>query len=245
MRTFFVFSIFYAGLGVKPGSGECSRSKNLTHSAAAMYNIFGEYIMLSERELDSISFESSLNRNLRKISAKNIDSAVIDTVLRDLVEYRRFLTDENRYSIIKNISYRIKSKESLLFKFERYKDSDRDLRGILNDLMGIRMIVPDYRQLDNYDYLRKVDMTGGKLRDDGYRGIHFYYLKSPTYYQIEIQVWSEHDAIFNIWAHDYLYKTGNDSLGGLIRNRYDRDELKNADDFNAALETLKGAKSNE
>ena len=125
--------------------------------------------------------------------------------------------------------------DSVKLKLFRYKNSNRDLRGILNDFLGIRIIIDSYNDLGEYSFLRRVNMLEGKESDDGYRGVHLYYQKDNYHYQIEVQVWSKRDALFNTWSHMKIYKSDTSDTGKIIRKAYDDGILKNVTDFDKAL----------
>ena len=160
---------------------------------------------------------------------------MVDKILNDLNMYNEMLAEERMLEILSGISYRIKSIDSVKWKLERYKDTERDLRSVLNDLLGIRFIVEDYAAIGKYDFLRMVDLTAGKESDDGYRGIHLYFQKDNYHYQIEVQIWSAHDALFNIWAHTRLYKLGTGQIGRTIRQAYEKGLLKDEKDLDEAF----------
>ena len=51
-------------------------------------------------------------------------------------------------------------------------------------------------------------MSGGKARDDGYRGVHAYFQLSNFHYPIENQYNTFYDRQINNWLHKYVYKRG-------------------------------------
>lgn len=80
-------------------------------------------------------------------------------------------------------------------------------------------------------------MRNGKVNDDGYRGIHLYYQNSNKHYPIEIQINSKSDRIINDWLHIHLYKHIKDnSIGKLLRDKYDNGEFKDEEEFKEVLE---------
>lgn len=90
--------------------------------------------------------------------------------------------------------------------------------------------------LDNF---RVADMRNGKVNDDGYREIHLYYQKSNRHYPIEIQVNSKADKEFNDCLHINLYKhTKNNSIGIILREKYDNNQIKSEKDFKEALKNV-------
>lgn len=74
--------------------------------------------------------------------------------------------------------------------------------------------------------------------DDGYRGFHIYYEKNNFNYPIEIQFFTEFDAIFNGWLHDYIYKYHNNEYGIKLRKLYEEGKIINENDFRRYLNVL-------
>ena len=68
------------------------------------------------------------------------------------------------------------------------------------------------------DKIRVADMTGGKAKDDGYRGVHVYFQMSSFHYPIEIQYNTFYDRQLNNWLHKYVYKRNCENhVGSLLR----------------------------
>lgn len=113
------------------------------------------------------------------------------------------------------------------------------LEKVFNDILGFRMLV------DNYDFLcgqelpqgfRSVDMSNGKARDDGYRGVHIYYQPTHFFYPIEIQANTYYDRQMNNWLHKYLYKKGySNEVGRALRKQYERGNILNEKIFEEVL----------
>ncbi|MCY6355269.1 hypothetical protein [Clostridium sp. ZS2-4] len=125
-----------------------------------------------------------------------------------------------------------------ILKYNKYYPSI-EVNKCYNDLLGIRIIVSDYDEIlkQNLDIFRVADMRNGKVQDDGYRGIHLYYQKSNRHYPIEIQVNSEMDRKLNDWLHIHLYKhTKDNSIGVLLRKKYDNNEIKSEEEFKEVLD---------
>lgn len=120
-----------------------------------------------------------------------------------------------------NASQRIKSEQSLRKKWNKNLGKSKQLREVLNDVIGIRIIVDQsheellaiIRQLDKdkaYN-VKIVDFhQSTKAIDDGYRGIHVYFKKNPKGFPIEVQIWSQEDALLNFYTHDVIYKADTD-----------------------------------
>lgn len=101
---------------------------------------------------------------------------------------------------------------------------------MFNDIVGLRIKVPNYR-IDFPEYYRVVDMTKGKANDDGYRAIHLYYKKDNFHYQVEIQLWSEEDWQFNEWTHVYGYKYLSSDILLQLRNLYDEGVIRTYQEY--------------
>ena len=86
------------------------------------------------------------------------------------------------------------------------------------------------------DKIRVVDMSKGKTRDDGYRGVHVYYQKDNFHYPIEIQFNTYYDRQFNDWMHDKFYKRGySDQVGIILRKLYEGGKIKSLKEFEEVL----------
>ncbi len=72
----------------------------------------------------------------------------------------------------------------------------------------------DVLALADVEGIRVADMSMGKAKDDGYRGIHVYFQKTGSHYPIEIQYNTYYDRQFNNWLHKYIYKKEYDDSGG-------------------------------
>ena len=194
--------------------------------------------MINESILNGLSFKSSIGKSLRKIRMTDLTEFDKQKLVKDLNEYRSYLIEKTNLNEL-GVAARIKSTDSFKLKIERYKNIDRSLFSVVNDLLSIRVVVEEYSCFEDTLYLRKVDMTQGKSVDDGYRAVHYYYSKDNQHYQIEIQVWSAHDSVFNTWTHMYSYKFENCDVGIALRKAYDSGIITSEDEFKQALEALR------
>lgn len=131
------------------------------------------------------------------------------------------------------MDYRVKSIESILSKYDRYYPNTQT-RKVFNDILGFRAFCDSYDSiLDlNKGIFRIADMSEGKAKDDGYRGVHVYFQKNSRCYPIEIQFNTLYDRQLNNWLHDYLYKKDYpNELGKLIRKLYEDGEIRNENEF--------------
>ena len=106
-----------------------------------------------------------------------------------------------------DFSYRVKSLQSCILKYNKYYPSI-EVNKCYNDLLGIRVIVSDYNEILSQDLeiFKIADMISGKVKDDGYRGIHLY----------------KHNKYNNI--------------GIYLRDKYDKNEIRSEEEFKEELE---------
>lgn len=138
------------------------------------------------------------------------------------------------------LDYRVKSIESILSKYDRYYPSTQT-RKVFNDILGFRAFCDSYDSILtlNKGSFRSADMSEGKAKDDGYRGVHVYFPKNSRCYPIEIQFNTLYDRQLNNWLHDYLYKKNYpDELGKQIRKLYEDGEIRNENEFKEALKNV-------
>lgn len=114
-----------------------------------------------------------------------------------------------------DISYRIKTEESMLLKWNKNIEAKRPLKKVCNDVIGIRIITKlNSRDLCNItlDGLEEYNIkevnfySNPKTDDDGYRGIHLYINNNPRGFPVEVQIWTQEDAILNFYTHEVIYK---------------------------------------
>ena len=138
-----------------------------------------------------------------------------------------------------NIDYRIKSPQSAFLKYYRYYP-DHQARKVFNDLLGFRTLVDDYQELlalNNYNNFKVVDLSHGKAKDDGYRGVHIYYQENNICYPIEIQYNTYFDRQCNDWLHKYVYKREyQDSIGDALRSAYEKKLVRTENEFTEVLQ---------
>lgn len=136
------------------------------------------------------------------------------------------------------LDYRIKSVQSAVLKYNRYYP-DHQTRKVFDDLLGFRSLCDNYDdalELRAIPEFRIADMTKGKAKDDGYRGVHVYYQLDGNHYPIEIQYNTYYDRQFNNWLHKYVYKKNYENEVGLqLRNLYERARILTEQDFKEAM----------
>lgn len=128
--------------------------------------------------------------------------------------------------------YRVKSPDSVMSKVQRH--SELRFQSVFNDILGIRLKCTDYPKAYP-EYLRIVDLRGGKAVDDGYRAVHLYYKMDNYHYQIEIQLWADRDYYFNSWMHTTTYKYIPASITRALRDLYVQGFIKDERDFKEEL----------
>ena len=188
---------------------------------------------LSEEMLKSLSRKSKLGMSLKK----NLHYFEREMLLQELFNYADWLNEQDVFTGTA-IDYRIKSYDSIELKYDRYYP-DGQARKVFNDILGFRAFCDGYDKLRNYesDVFRIVDMSDGKARDDGYRGVHLYYQVDNNHYPIEIQFNTLFDRQMNNWLHDNLYKRDcPDEVGQKMRKMYEQGRIRTEKEFRDLLE---------
>lgn len=139
------------------------------------------------------------------------------------------------------IDYRIKSIQSAMMKYDRYYP-DHQTAKVFNDMLGFRTLCDSYGEILDMaalDKIRVADMTGGKAKDDGYRGVHVYFQMSSFHYPIEIQYNTFYDRQLNNWLHKYIYKRKYENhIGSMLRQAYEDARIRNENEFKEVLENV-------
>ena len=137
-----------------------------------------------------------------------------------------------------SVDYRIKSIQSALLKYDRYYP-DHQAAKVFYDLLGFRTLCDNYEEvlkMAEYDNIRIADMSSGKAKDDGYRGVHVYFQLSSYHYPIKIQYNTYYDRQLNNWLHKYVYKRGyKNQVGYCLRQEYECGKIKNESVFKKVL----------
>lgn len=188
---------------------------------------------LSIEILETLSFESKLDISLKQ-ELKHFDKSKL---INEVISIAEWL---DASEILKDVSidYRIKSVDSIMLKYEKYYPNHQ-VRKVFNDILGFRAFCSDYSLIKSieFDRFRVADMSEGKANDDGYRGVHLYFQKTPRCYPIEIQFNTFYDRQLNDWLHEYVYKNSFDnSVGKCLREFYECGDIKNEKEFKEKLE---------
>lgn len=192
---------------------------------------------LSMDTLRQLSFKSSLNISLKK----DLHYFDKNALLRELFDMTEWYDTNTLLSDI-SIDYRIKSRESIVRKYDRYYPSGQ-VRKTFNDILGFRAFCDNYEEILKLDtnIFRVADMSDGKANDDGYRGVHLYFQIDNSYYPIEIQYNTLYDRQLNNWLHEYVYKKDySAAVGQVLRKNYETGNIRNESEF---LEVLKNVLS--
>lgn len=184
--------------------------------------------------LGKLSYKSELGINLKK----NLHYFEKEKLFDELVKINEWY-DEFAELYDLAIDYRIKSIQSAILKYNRFYP-DHQTRKVFDDLLGFRSLCDNYEdvlKLSDIPEIRIADMSKGKAKDDGYRGVHAYFQLSGNHYPIEIQYNTYYDRQFNNWLHKYIYKKDYDSEIGLkLRKLYESAKIQTEYDFKEALE---------
>ena len=183
--------------------------------------------------LARLSYQSVLGINLKK-NLHYFDKEALISEIKKVNEWY----DEYEELHELALDYRIKSIQSAVLKYNRYYP-DHQTRKVFDDLLGFRSLCDNYDdvlELRAIPEFRIADMTKGKAKDDGYRGVHAYYQLDGSHYPIEIQYNTYYDRQFNNWLHKYIYKKDYENIVGFqLRNLYERAKIQTEQDFKEAM----------
>ncbi|MGN0425047.1 MAG: RelA/SpoT domain-containing protein [Acetatifactor sp.] len=184
---------------------------------------------------NALSYKSNLDTPLKK----NLHYFDKDLLIQELIDMTEWLDRQELLAEIA-IDYRVKSIDSILLKYDRYYP-DHQTRKVFNDILGFRAFCDSYDEVLAFEseQFRIADMSSGKAKDDGYRGVHVYYQKSGRHYPIEIQFNTLFDRQINNWLHSYLYKRNlSDVVGKLMRMKYENGCILSEKDFKEVLNNV-------
>ncbi len=189
---------------------------------------------LSVRLFEELSYQSGLGIRLKK-NLHYFDKTLLFDELLNVHSW--YAGNELLHGL--TVDYRIKSIQSAILKYERYYP-DHQAAKVFNDMLGFRTLCDNYEdvlRIAGHDNIRVADMSGGKSKDDGYRGVHVYFQLSSYHYPIEIQYNIYYDRQLNNWLHKYVYKRKYKSqVGYCLRQEYERGKIKNESEFKEVLE---------
>ena len=188
---------------------------------------------LSFELLEKLSYRSDLGVRLKK----NLHYFDKRELFDELLKIHKWYLESIQLRGI-SIDYRIKSIQSVILKYDRYYP-DHQAAKVFNDMLGFRTLCDNYEdviQMSGYDKIRVADMSFGKAKDDGYRGVHVYFQLSSFHYPIEIQYNTYYDRQLNNWLHKYVYKRGyKNQVGYCLCQEYECGKIKNESEFREVL----------
>ena len=191
---------------------------------------------LSFELLEKLSYRSDLGVRLKK----NLHYFDKRELFDELLKIHKWYLESIQLRGI-SIDYRIKSIQSVILKYDRYYP-DHQAAKVFNDMLGFRTLCDNYEdviQMSGYDKIRVADMSSGKAKDDGYRGVHVYFQLSSFHYPIEIQYNTYYDRQLNNWLHKYVYKRKyKNQVGYCLRQEYECGKIKNESEFKEVLERV-------
>lgn len=182
------------------------------------------------RDDECTKLSSSFKNTIRKFEKEDI--------INDIVQYGNYILVNFRERMdTLGISYRLKSKQSALMKYDKYFPNV-EYDKCFNDILGIRCICKDYNVINNIncENIKIVDMRNGKRKDDGYRAIHLYYQLDRKHYPTEIQLVTKRDQTFNEWLHKYVYKYKSSEIGIRLKVLYDSGVILDENEFLKEME---------
>lgn len=189
---------------------------------------------LSLELLESLSYRSRLGKSLKN-SLRHFDKSQLFEEIENILYW--YDDHESLHSIISD--YRLKSTQSCLIKYDKFYPEMQHAK-VFNDILGFRMVCDNYEdvlKLSNIDKrIRIVDMSIGKKKDDGYKGVHVYFQIDNFHYPIEIQYNTFYDRQINNWLHKYIYKRGYpNNIGCNLRKLYENGNIKDEKEFKEVL----------
>lgn len=134
-----------------------------------------------------------------------------DENLKGLINY----LNDNLTSKVR-FTYRLKTRDSLKKKWEKYLVFGKKFYKGCNDLLGIRFIIDASKEelsamIKNFENDGNCEIINfyekNKINDDGYRGIHVYFRYNRNSFPIEIQFWTRKDALLHFYTHEVIYKS--------------------------------------
>src|SRR6056297_3059542 len=134
---------------------------------------------------------------------KTIENFEIKESFDKMLSFYEVINDSDINNIIEdfdssemNVSYRLKSLESLKIKWNKNIGKSKQLREVCNDSLAFRIIVNIEKERvleiikEVYKYKKGFEVVDfykeHKSKDDGYRGIHLYFRLNPKTFPIEI-----------------------------------------------------------
>lgn len=181
-----------------------------------------DFYGITEELLQRLSYPCSYGKSLNKLA---VTDGILNIVIADSLSYEMSLQGIRLPS---DISRRVKTVDSIQRKLQRKPDAR--FQSVFNDLLSLRLVVESY-PTSYPSYFRVVDMTNGKVVDDGYRAVHLYYKKDNYHYPIEVQLWSKGDCVFNNWTHTLGYKILDSEVLSNLYKLYKSGKISSEEDY--------------
>jgi len=151
----------------------------------------------------------------KKIEKINLSRTIAKVPVEHIYKYRLILHESiNDYLMAASIGikyfYRVKTRESIDDKIERFRNSEdqHPVNNWLNNIFGARIVLSAEEIVEVLECADHWQETYGLknwyLRDkEGYKGLHIYFKnKSNFYFPWELQIWDECDVESNIKSHE-------------------------------------------
>lgn len=181
---------------------------------------------------DGLSFALLRKLSFRTRMEKNLDESLSvfdETLLSEEMEKTVAWYDANSTLATLPLDYRIKSVQAIRQKYLRAAQ-DKPAERVFNDTLSFRTLCDNYEEilrLREAKNLSVIDMSNGKIRDDGYRGVHIYYQYGHRHYPIEIQYNTYYDRQINNWLSKYVWKNNYPiRIGTAMRREYERGRIR-------------------
>lgn len=154
--------------------------------------------------------------NLKKKQVKDIVRDL--EIYYEILEYRNFLSNNMPrlindlitldFGVNIQVSSRVKVQNSIESKIVRYngkmEKGNIPINKCLNDLFGIRIIVPTRYSCQEITDNLKLILPNYKIIDSSkleYKAVHIYYVNGNKYFPWELQIWKESDMKNNYISH--------------------------------------------
>ena len=173
--------------------------------------IQGEYDKITDEWLSITDLDVNFKRSL--ICDIETDSAIYKNIL----DYVQLLNERSAditlrlpFVCSRQVTARVKSRNSIEYKIEKYKTSRHEygkvpINKCINDLFGARIILLNQPSLETvYNYVHDVYESKYKHRDASngdYRAIHLHFKRDNTTFQWELQIWNACDVETNFRSH--------------------------------------------
>lgn len=173
--------------------------------------------------------------NLKRTLVSDLESE--GTVYQNIMDYTQLLKDQSTFIVMElsvlctcPVTARIKTKNSIEFKIQKYKTESHEFGKIpvnkcINDLFGVRIVLEepaDYETIQAFiegtygGRYKCIDSSKGE-----YKATHIYFRRDNLSFPWELQIWNKVDVDENFKSHkrykqDYTVWEKESKEGGLI-----------------------------